>query len=385
MAVQGTVVAAGRRSSSGSVSLEIDDGSGPLRVSLGATLGIDPGPLVAGAWVEVRGVLGQDTTGAQPLRGYRVWPREAADLRVVAAPAIDSPGASGTAGGAGAAMGADAAPIGLEAVGAGATDGLRVRATLVSGAWPELELGGLLWDGDRLVGLEASAATAVGGVLGSRRPPIAVELTGPRAAPTRPGLGLPMIRLGDEPTAIVVGSAPPSAPATALPTANQPPRWVALVGRLAGSARDLRLVTGAGSVAIELACHRHVAMPAGTVGITGIAVAAPPRLIAGCGGIIAAPSLHRPAEPAGPVARPRTPTLAGRSPRDGGAASVPVGPAALLGMAAAALLGGAVLARRRALDEPDPDEPVGSGSGDAVDVPTTPALTLVTLPRERAP
>ena len=31
-----------------------------------------------GSWVQVTGVLGQETTGAEPTLGYRVWPRDAA-------------------------------------------------------------------------------------------------------------------------------------------------------------------------------------------------------------------------------------------------------------------------------------------------------------------
>ncbi len=73
--VRGAVVASARTASSGTVSFEVDDGSGPLRIVLGASLAADRAPFSAGTWVEALGVLGQETTGAQPLRGYRVWPR----------------------------------------------------------------------------------------------------------------------------------------------------------------------------------------------------------------------------------------------------------------------------------------------------------------------
>ncbi len=79
--VRGAVVASARNASSGTVSFELDDGSGPLRIVLGASLAADRAPFSAGTWVEVLGVLGQETTGAQPLRGYRVWPRSAGDVR----------------------------------------------------------------------------------------------------------------------------------------------------------------------------------------------------------------------------------------------------------------------------------------------------------------
>lgn len=73
------------RSSSGTLAFDIDDGSGPLRVVIAPRIGISASRLVAGAWVEVRGVLGQVTTGSQPLRGYRLWPRAASDMTIVAA------------------------------------------------------------------------------------------------------------------------------------------------------------------------------------------------------------------------------------------------------------------------------------------------------------
>ena len=73
------------RASTGSVAFDIDDGSGPLHVVVAPRTGIPTAKLAPGAWVEVRGVLGQVTTGSQPLRGYRVWPRAASDVTIVAA------------------------------------------------------------------------------------------------------------------------------------------------------------------------------------------------------------------------------------------------------------------------------------------------------------
>jgi hypothetical protein len=74
-----------RRSSAGSLSFGIDDGSGEARVFISPRSGIDVSSIRRGDWIEVRGVLGQDTTGSQPDRGYRIWPRAAADLDVLAA------------------------------------------------------------------------------------------------------------------------------------------------------------------------------------------------------------------------------------------------------------------------------------------------------------
>lgn len=83
---RGLVTSAVTRSSAGSVSFSLDDGSGPIRVHLAANARIPVTPIVRGAWVEVRGVLGQETTGREPERGYRIWPRQVSDLEVVAAP-----------------------------------------------------------------------------------------------------------------------------------------------------------------------------------------------------------------------------------------------------------------------------------------------------------
>jgi uncharacterized protein YdeI (BOF family) len=79
-----------RRSSAGNVSFGIDDGSGEARVLVGSGTGIDLGELSVGSWIEVRGPLGQETTGSQPLRGYRIWPRDAGDIALLATPSAAS-------------------------------------------------------------------------------------------------------------------------------------------------------------------------------------------------------------------------------------------------------------------------------------------------------
>jgi uncharacterized protein YdeI (BOF family) len=89
---RGALTGAPRRSSAGSVSFGIDDGSGEVRVLIFAASGIDLRATAAGTWVEVRGVLGQATTGSQPLRGYRVWPRSASDLSVLGEPPVAAGG-----------------------------------------------------------------------------------------------------------------------------------------------------------------------------------------------------------------------------------------------------------------------------------------------------
>lgn len=82
--VRGAITSTPLRSTANNVSFTIDDGSGPLRIVLLAHSGISSAGLARDDWVEVRGAVGQETTGAQPARGYRVWPRGDADIRVLA-------------------------------------------------------------------------------------------------------------------------------------------------------------------------------------------------------------------------------------------------------------------------------------------------------------
>jgi len=83
---RGLVSSAVSKLGGGGISFTIDDGSGALRVTISAGAAIAATSVQRGAWLELRGVLGQETTGKEPLRGYRLWPRTAADLRVIATP-----------------------------------------------------------------------------------------------------------------------------------------------------------------------------------------------------------------------------------------------------------------------------------------------------------
>ncbi len=83
---RGKVSTAVSRPRSGAVSFSIDDGSGPIRVTISPRASIATGAIKRGAWLELRGVLGQETTSKEPLKGYRLWPRMRADLHLIAAP-----------------------------------------------------------------------------------------------------------------------------------------------------------------------------------------------------------------------------------------------------------------------------------------------------------
>ncbi|MDQ2674377.1 MAG: hypothetical protein M3Y40_06950 [Chloroflexota bacterium] len=386
--VRGAVVASARRSSSGTVSFEIDDGSGPLRISVAAAVALEQASLSSGTWVEVTGVLGQDTTGAQPLRGYRAWPRDASDLRTLAGPT----GAAGGAEPSGADTGGAAVPtVGLDAIGGPDGEFRRIGATLVSAAWPEIGVGGLLWDGTRIVALEAAAAEAIQRAIGPGRPPVSIELSGLRAAGTLDDPGLPVFRIGEEPDALLAGTTPPAAPATSLPDDGDAPRWVAVVGRLAGH-RGTRTLTlhGGRAVALDIRCERGSDPSATVVGVIGIATADPARVVVPCDGVRAAPGLGRSnVDTALGLSGPSSARLAALP---GGSAKknrAPIGPAALLGLAAVGLVGGALAARRMKHDDPEGTDPAASDVDEAADepmeVPTPPVLTLVPLPRDRAP
>jgi hypothetical protein len=89
--IRGLVGDGPRRTSGGGLTLTVNDGSGELRVFVASGTGISAGSLPGGAWVEVRGAVGQQTTGSAPTSGYRLWPRDRDDVRVVApAPAAGS-------------------------------------------------------------------------------------------------------------------------------------------------------------------------------------------------------------------------------------------------------------------------------------------------------
>ena len=104
--IRGAVAGTVHRTSAGNTYFDVDDGSGPARIFVSPRASVPSDSLAEGTWVEVVGVLGQDTTSQQPTRGYRVWPRAAADVTVLAQPvagsgSIEASGGSEWASGAG--------------------------------------------------------------------------------------------------------------------------------------------------------------------------------------------------------------------------------------------------------------------------------------------
>lgn len=387
--VRGAVVAGARRVASKTVSFELDDGSGPLRVYLAAPLAADATPFTAGAWVEAIGVLGQETTGSQPLRGYRVWPRAAAEVRVVAAPTAAGASASAgtgavpvaSSGSASTSRGAGEPPARLGALEEAGLAGLHVAATLVHGPWPELGLAGVLWDGDRLVTIGRASERLVLGVLAERRLPVPLELTGLVATGTDRAIGVPAVVLGSDPGDVSVRASAPDAPQGTLPTDG--PAWVSVVGRRTGGVSGLRLDVGGQSVELRWHCDEADPPPNRTVRVLGIGVAEPPRILVPCGGLQPAPVLARtvavvPNERIDAAAT--TALFAGQdAPTEGHARGLAAG---LLAIGALVVAGAATVARRV---DPDPDDPSTSASA-VVAGPSgsePPVLTLVGVPHER--
>jgi hypothetical protein len=114
---RGEVTLTPRHTSAENVYFDIDDDSGPLRVFVSPRTGLETDTILLGSVVEVGGVLGQETTGALPERGYRLWPRAAGDLRIIS----DAPGVTagaGTGGGTGSQPGGSTGGAGA---GSGAT------------------------------------------------------------------------------------------------------------------------------------------------------------------------------------------------------------------------------------------------------------------------
>jgi hypothetical protein len=93
--VRGVVRDGPRRTSGGALTLTVNDGGGALRVFVANGTGITTRSLPAGSWVELRGVVGQQTTGSEPNAGYRLWPRDRADVQVLAAATGSGRGSAG--------------------------------------------------------------------------------------------------------------------------------------------------------------------------------------------------------------------------------------------------------------------------------------------------
>ena len=381
--VRGALTTSARRASSGSVSFDVDDGSGPLHVSVGAALDVDDVGLERGAWVEVTGVLGQETTGSKPLRGYRVWPSGASDLEIVAAVTdperLDGPNdANGADVRSGPSSGGVAASS-LDVIGTAPLGELRVGATLVAIGWEQIGLAGLLWDGRTLAGISDSSAALLGRAIGARPVPASVELAHLAAAGTDADLGIPIVMLGPGAGDVRVGTAPPVAPQARLPDRRSQAAWVSVVGRLAGDV----LTVHSGQARVDRRCAADAPAITPRVSVTGVAVPDPARIIVPCDGIRAAPTLALATARSGASERGTISVTNAAASIDGPAHEGSAVAAALLAVGAAALLVAGVAAwhlRRRGSD-PSGDEALAADGQES----EGPRLTLMPVPREHGP
>lgn len=354
--VRGAIATAPRRSSAGSLSFDLDDGSGPVRIFVLPGVAAQVALPGRGAWVEVVGVLGQETTGALPQSGYRVWPRASGDLRTVSLPvqAVDDADASSTGSGdpsSGGGTGDDLTAL-LPGGAGGSAARQAVRATLVHGAWPELGLAGLLWDGRHLVGLVDGilAESAVNAVLAAGGPPIAVQLRAQAAEAGLAPLNLPLITVTPD-DRLERSAAPSSRPVSTVRAAGEP-LWARLVGTLTfKDASEYLALSGGTRILLEPRCAG--ARPGGRRGLVmvdGILTATGQRLVTGCNALTNAPALRAPSAAAPPGAVPGAEAAQPRgAPRNDG---LPGGPALVALLAAgAALVGLALFAWRRGLFE----------------------------------
>lgn len=390
--VAGRLLASARRAASGTVSFDIDDGTGAVRVVMPASLQADDSALVSGVSVEVVGVVGQETTAADPLAGYRIWPRTAAEVRVLDGAEEDRGGSSvgfaesGSTG----TRGAERPELAevpetqsgtLGSVGTVGLASLRVGATLVAGEWPELAIGGLLWDGERLVAISTESTTALA-MLAPRRPPIPIAVGGMRVIGVEPRSGAPLVALGGEIDDIAVASGAPAAPRVTVPLPGEAPAWVTLVGRLVGGAGGLRLEVGDATIPLEIACTQSQQLTDGVLSVTGIGVGDSPRIIVPCDGIRAAPTLARVAALSAPTAGKVQRVVDKDHGGDSQVAGDPRRPLAAWLLALGVLVVGSAAVLRRRLQAAVESERPEDDFEERPEGPEGPHLTLVRLRRD---
>ncbi|HEV8545912.1 MAG TPA: hypothetical protein VGQ64_06440 [Candidatus Limnocylindrales bacterium] len=97
VAITGIVDGRPTKATSGDITFYLEVSAGQVRIVADASSRLTPDSMVVGATYRVIGVAGQRASRKGALDGYRVWPRDAADLTLIAAPSA-TPGPSGSAG-----------------------------------------------------------------------------------------------------------------------------------------------------------------------------------------------------------------------------------------------------------------------------------------------
>ena len=137
-----------------------------------------------------------------------------------------------------------------------------------------MRVGGLLWDGTRLVAVHPSSALVVARLTRERRPPFALDLGGLQAMGSEPVTGIPIVRLGDAAGQTAVLREAPAPPRVAF--AGDLPAWVSVVGRLAGPPTRRVLVVDGEQLLIDDRCEDDDKRRRdGSVAITGVAIGEP--------------------------------------------------------------------------------------------------------------
>jgi hypothetical protein len=210
---------------------------------------------------------------------------------------------------------------------------------------------------------------------------VAVQATGLRVVGLEPVSGIPVVAVPDEPGAFVASGLPP-APPLAVSDVGDHASWVSVVGRLGSRSGTPELVVPGARLPIERRCEREPMPAAASVSVTGILLGEPPRLVVPCGGIVPAPLLGRPTAlpQADANRRPAAASMVTEPPAPAGAT-----PSALLLLAAMTLAAGAGVARWTARTPPHGPEAAAAEPEAPADEAPPPTLTLVPLPRERAP
>ena len=241
------------------------------------------------------------------------------EVRVTAPVAGGSGSAGGPEAGSGGAGsgGPYAGPTGsLDDLGTADLSRLRIGATIVVGPWKEMRVGGLLWDGARLVAVHPSSSSLVARLTRERRPPFALDLGGLQAAGSDAVIGVPMVRLGSAAGQTTPLDAAPAAPRAEL--AGDLPAWVSVVGQLSGPAtRRVLMVDGAQVVLHDRCEDDDQRARDGTVAVTGVAIGDPLRLLVPCGGMRTAPNVAAGATRAALDGSPEAPASDDRDGRPG--------------------------------------------------------------------
>ena len=132
-----------------------------------------------------------------------------------------------------------------------------------------MRVGGLLWDGARLVAVDPSSSSLVARLTRERRPPFALDLGGLQAAGSDAVIGVPMVRLGSAAGQTTPLDAAPAAPRARL--AGDLPAWVSVVGRLSGPATRRVLTVDGAQVVLHDRCEDDDRRARdGTVAVTGV-------------------------------------------------------------------------------------------------------------------